>query len=258
MKAPIIDAWYLVPALVAALLGLGPSLADADAPKILKKGSGEREVLFLGPGAWHGPSTYLGVRTVELTPELRAHFGVPEDRGVMVSWLQEDGPAERAGVRVGDILATLDGEGVASTRDILGRLRDREPGESVVVELWRDGRLEQLGVVLDERPRGLGWRALHRWPGPELAPNLEELERRLELQREALEASGLSEEQLERFEVRLRENLETLEKKLNDPELHGRLRMIHVERGKLEERVRELEQRIQQLERELTRERSER
>ena len=56
--------------------------------------------------AWslQGSRAFLGVRTVELTPELRLHFEVPEATGIMISKITPEGPAARCGIEVGDIL----------------------------------------------------------------------------------------------------------------------------------------------------------
>jgi hypothetical protein len=98
-----------------------------------------------------GKGGFLGVATTELTPELRRHFGVPEDAGVLVAKVVDDSAAARAGVEVGDVLTAVDGDEVASTGDLLHAVARLEPGSAVSLELWRDGRLETLGATLGER-----------------------------------------------------------------------------------------------------------
>src|SRR5258708_4887988 len=66
---------------------------------------------------------YLGVELTELTPELRAHFGAPQDTGVMVARVVAGSPADKAGLKVGDIITSLDGKAVESSSD--GRDRGR-------------------------------------------------------------------------------------------------------------------------------------
>ncbi|HEY0510785.1 MAG TPA: PDZ domain-containing protein, partial [Thermoanaerobaculia bacterium] len=61
---------------------------------------------------------YLGIGLTELTPELRTHFGVPEEAGVMVSKVEPGSPAEKAGIKVGDILTRVDGNAIKSSWDI--------------------------------------------------------------------------------------------------------------------------------------------
>lgn len=99
----------------------------------------------------HGGGAFLGVQLSDLTPELRAHFGVPEDAGVMVGKIVDDSPALRAGLEVGDIVTAVDGEPVASAPALARAVRGREDGETVVLEVWRDGRMQKLSAALEER-----------------------------------------------------------------------------------------------------------
>lgn len=99
----------------------------------------------------HGKGGFLGVATTELTPELRRHFGVPEDAGVLVSKVVDDSAAAAAGVQVGDILTAVGGEAVESTGDLIHAVGEHEPGAAVDLELWRDGILQTLGATLGER-----------------------------------------------------------------------------------------------------------
>ena len=96
---------------------------------------------------------FLGVQLTPLTPELRVHFGVPEDTGVMVARVEESGPAEAAGILVGDILSAIDGERIDSGRQLSRAVRKKEEGDVVTIELYRDGSLESYPVTVGERER---------------------------------------------------------------------------------------------------------
>ncbi len=100
---------------------------------------------------WGG--AYLGVELVNLNEPLRAHFGVPEGSGVLVSNVVDGSPAARAGVQVGDILTRFNGKDVKSSRRLVSMVRRAESGDQADLEIWRDGRVETLGATLDERPR---------------------------------------------------------------------------------------------------------
>ena len=101
----------------------------------------------------HGGGAFLGVQLSELTPELRTHFGVPEDAGVMVGKLVDGSPAFRAGLEVGDIVTAVDGEPVASSSALARAIRDHEDGDTVVLEVWRDGRVQKISATLEEQER---------------------------------------------------------------------------------------------------------
>ncbi|MCY3592545.1 MAG: PDZ domain-containing protein [Acidobacteria bacterium] len=103
--------------------------------------------------ALHWGGAYLGVELVNLNEPLRAHFGVPEGSGVMISNVMEDSPASRAGVQVGDILTRFDGEDVTSSRKLTSMVRKAEAGDPADIEIWRDGKVEMVSTTLDERPR---------------------------------------------------------------------------------------------------------
>ncbi|MCY3929899.1 MAG: PDZ domain-containing protein [Acidobacteria bacterium] len=101
----------------------------------------------------HGGGGFLGVQLSDLTPELRTHFGVPEDVGVMVGKVVDGSPALRAGLEVGDVVTAVDGEPVASSSALARAVGGREDGETVVLEVWRDGKMEKISATLEERER---------------------------------------------------------------------------------------------------------
>lgn len=94
---------------------------------------------------------FLGVHLTELTPELRVHFGAPEDAGVLVARVVEGSPAEGAGLRVGDVLTRIDGEDVDSAWSVKRLIGEREDGDAATLEVWRDGRVETLTATIEER-----------------------------------------------------------------------------------------------------------
>lgn len=122
--------------------------AQEEAQVFRKLADGVRPTLAL-----HWGGAYLGVELVNLNEPLRAHFGVPEGSGVLVSNVMDDSPAARAGIQVGDILTRFDGEDVASSRKLTSMVRKAEAGDPADIEIWRDGKVETVSTTLDERPR---------------------------------------------------------------------------------------------------------
>lgn len=96
---------------------------------------------------------FLGVGLTEMTPELRTHFGAPEDSGVMVSRIESDSPAERAGLKVGDIITGIDGKDVATSWDVRAKVRDYDDGQQVPMEVWRGGKVQTLTATMQQRER---------------------------------------------------------------------------------------------------------
>ncbi|HWM90740.1 MAG TPA: PDZ domain-containing protein [Thermoanaerobaculia bacterium] len=96
---------------------------------------------------------YLGVGLTELSPELRTHFDVPEDAGVMVSSVEEGSPADKAGVKVGDIIASVDGKDVKSSWDVRSQIRELKEAEQVPLVVYRDGKAQNLSATITIRER---------------------------------------------------------------------------------------------------------
>jgi hypothetical protein len=127
-------------------------------------GKSERREVVVVAGPGDGPDGgvwmtrelgggYLGVELLPMTEELRAHFGVPTDRGVLVSRVEEDSPAAKAGLQAGDVVVRLDGEKVDTPWDLTLGVRGHKKGDTARLSLWRDGKSMSLDVKLDERER---------------------------------------------------------------------------------------------------------
>jgi serine protease Do len=99
---------------------------------------------------------HLGVVISELTPELAASFGYPGEDGILVQDVSEGSAAKKAGLRSGDIIAKLDGESVTTLPKLRSDIARRRPGTAMALEVWRDGKFEQLRAELDEAPRTAG------------------------------------------------------------------------------------------------------
>jgi serine protease Do len=95
---------------------------------------------------------WLGVSVQDLTPELAQALGVRASRGAIVSDVQPETPAQRAGLQADDVIVALDGEPVESARGLTRAIGFRKPEEQVRLTLLRDGRQRQLQVQLGERP----------------------------------------------------------------------------------------------------------
>lgn len=97
---------------------------------------------------------WLGAFLADLLPETVARAGLPVREGVLIRGVIVGGPAERVGLKTGDIILGLDGKKVASVTDLTRKLRqDLRPGQQVDVELFRDGSRRTLKLVLGELPR---------------------------------------------------------------------------------------------------------
>jgi S1-C subfamily serine protease len=129
----------------------------------------------------------LGVRLLEISSDLRAYFGAPADRGVLVDSVVAGSPAARAGLRAGDLVLVVDGDEAASTQDVLSALADRKKGASVAVEVLRDRKRTTLRVTMESDPGPVADLGIDTSQLPGFGPwpddarrRLEEIEKRLD------------------------------------------------------------------------------
>lgn len=96
---------------------------------------------------------YIGVLTTELSPEDAGRFDLPIDSGALVERVVPGSAAWRAGVRKGDIITALGDARIVGYGDLLGALRDHEPGERVALTVFRNGEEKKLEVTLGQMSR---------------------------------------------------------------------------------------------------------
>lgn len=108
---------------------------------------------------------YLGVamQPVALPEKLRASLKVANEVGVMIVAVEPGGPAEKAGVLIGDILVALDGKPLSDTDDIAAHLASERIGKPVKASLIRAGSLTDVSMIVEERPADQGRPFRGRW-----------------------------------------------------------------------------------------------
>jgi Do/DeqQ family serine protease len=92
----------------------------------------------------------LGVNIQELTPELAQSLNLKDSRGVLVSGVEPGMPAEKAGVREGDVIIAVNGTRVDDSNSLRNRIAAMSPGTDVALTVLRDGHEEQLHAKLIE------------------------------------------------------------------------------------------------------------
>jgi serine protease Do len=93
---------------------------------------------------------FLGVVPENISRENMSRYGLSSPRGVGVSSVSEGGPAERAGLKKGDVILQFDGEPVTSTRKLLRLVGEAAPEQSVRLTISRNGSEQQLNVTLGQ------------------------------------------------------------------------------------------------------------
>jgi serine protease Do len=95
---------------------------------------------------------WLGVGIQEITPDLAKAFKVKEQRGALVSDVNEHGPALKAGVQRGDVIVEFDGRQVQSVSELRNRVAATTVGANVKMKVMRDGQEKMVTIHIAERP----------------------------------------------------------------------------------------------------------
>ncbi len=90
---------------------------------------------------------WSGLIGQNLTPDLAEAFGLETPGGVIVKRVYPGGPADRAGARPGDVILNLEGRAVADVESFRYRIATREPGDRILIEVWRDRATRTLTLT---------------------------------------------------------------------------------------------------------------
>lgn len=94
----------------------------------------------------------IGVTIQELTRELAESFGLSKPNGALISSVEKNSPADKAGIEASDVILKFDGRAVENSSDLPRIVASTKPGSRVLVELWRKGESKQLTVGVVEMP----------------------------------------------------------------------------------------------------------
>lgn len=110
----------------------------------LQQGDNTFTLFFQG-----GP--FLGVHAEDVSKENMATYGMRDVRGVGVSEVVKDSPAEKAGLRKGDVILRFNGEAVTSTRKLNRLVNESSPDQTVQLTISRGGSEQEVSAVLSKR-----------------------------------------------------------------------------------------------------------
>lgn len=94
----------------------------------------------------------IGVQVQELSRDLAASFGLQEARGALVAAVESGGPADRAGMQVGDVILSVDGQAVQGAADLARLVASNKPGTPITVDVWRNKQRIPLKITTAEVP----------------------------------------------------------------------------------------------------------
>jgi serine protease DegQ len=123
-------------------LGIGFAIPAAAAQKVLS------EIIAFG----FVKRGWLGIEPQDMTPDLARAFGLERAGGVIIAGVMRDGPGAKGGLKVGDIVQTIDGQPVGDTQRLMARIAANAPGASLELGVYRNGRPQKLNFTLGQRP----------------------------------------------------------------------------------------------------------
>ncbi len=92
----------------------------------------------------------IGVIIQEMTAELAESFDLPEANGALIVSIQKGGPADKAGIEIGDVILSYDGVDVASSSDLPRMVGNTKPDTKVSMEVLRSGKIQKISIVIGE------------------------------------------------------------------------------------------------------------
>ncbi|MBY4865380.1 Do family serine endopeptidase [Burkholderia sp. Bp9017] len=95
---------------------------------------------------------WIGVEPQDVTPEIAESFGLSQKSGAIVAGVLQGGPADKAGIKPGDILVSVNGEEITDTTKLLNTVAQIKPGTPTKVHVVRKGKEFDVNVVIGKRP----------------------------------------------------------------------------------------------------------
>ena len=95
---------------------------------------------------------WLGITGQDLTPVLAESLGIESHQGVLVSGVLGDGPADKAGLKPGDLITAIDRQPISGSPQMLEMIAAKPPGSPLTVTLLRDGEALERIAIVGERP----------------------------------------------------------------------------------------------------------
>lgn len=102
---------------------------------------------------------FIGIYPEEISPPLAEYFGIKEGKGVLVTQLEPNSPAEKAGIKVGDVIIRADGRRIETIDELNSVIQKKRKGDKVKLELVRDKKSMEIEVEIEEEEGGFAFSA---------------------------------------------------------------------------------------------------
>ena len=102
---------------------------------------------------------YLGIQIRDLSQDLAKQFKAPDTSGALVEDVTAGGPADKAGIKNGDVVRKVNGQSVGDAGQLTAAVTNMSPGAEATLEILRDGQPMTIKLTLGERPTNLSAKA---------------------------------------------------------------------------------------------------
>jgi serine protease DegQ len=96
---------------------------------------------------------WLGIEPQELTPDVAVAFALQDVDGVLIRGVLKNGPADRAGLQVRDVVLEIDGNPTRDGTALLSQIAGLTPGHQATLKVLRDKKPLELAVTVGKRPK---------------------------------------------------------------------------------------------------------
>ena len=96
---------------------------------------------------------WMGVAAQDMDPELAKYFKIPEQKGALISRVQEGGPASKSTLKEGDVVRTFNNTKISNSTDLREAVTKTKSGTEVTLEVMREGKQETVAVKISEQPQ---------------------------------------------------------------------------------------------------------
>jgi serine protease DegQ len=96
---------------------------------------------------------WIGVEIQEITPELADSFKLPKNQGAIIAGVMKGGPADKGGMKPGDVLMEVNAKPVTDSASMLNLIAQLAPGSSAKMKIQREGKPQEISIAIGKRPK---------------------------------------------------------------------------------------------------------
>ena len=94
---------------------------------------------------------WLGVTIQDVDKNTAKALGLPEEKGALVASVQKGDPADKAGIKSGDVILKVNGQSIEDSRELSQIIGQLKPGAKVAIQIWRQGETKDVQVTLGQK-----------------------------------------------------------------------------------------------------------